>query len=173
MNYDIHFWDKMLRLNSSTAEQICKIRWDFVTQHTEPKVVLDYGSGVGWFRAFRPDGIEVDTYDIGQYPQTGVRHEHYDIMTLWDVLEHLPNLKEIEPYLNIVSHVAASLPIVRETTDLKTWKHFKPKEHLHYYTEEVLDIVFEEYGFVKIVSAEPECPPREDIKDFIYQKRQL
>jgi hypothetical protein len=132
-------------------------------------IVLDYGSGVGWFRAFAPANTVVDTYDIGQFPQTGIRHESYNLLTMWDVLEHLPNLKEIEPYLALTEFVALSVPIKPDEVALNKWKHFKPREHLHYYTEEILDYVFQSYGFDKVKSGTPECPPRSDIVSILYR----
>ena len=95
MKYDLEYFDKMLRKNSGTAKRISKIRWKFISR-VDPKLVLDYGSGVGWFRAFKPEGITVDTYDIGEYPQTGIQHSYYDIICFWDVLEHIYSMKEIE-----------------------------------------------------------------------------
>ena len=77
--YDLEYFEKMLRQNSKTAEEISNIRWDWLYELC-PKTVLDYGSGCGFFRAFRPRGIEVDTYDIGPYPQTGIRLRLYDIV---------------------------------------------------------------------------------------------
>jgi hypothetical protein len=40
--YDINYWNKMIRQNSTSAELISRIRWDFVSM-VKPKIVLDYG----------------------------------------------------------------------------------------------------------------------------------
>jgi len=167
--YNLEYYEKMLRQNSGTAEKINKIRWDFVAE-CNPKIVLDYGSGVGWFRAWRPEGVEVDTYDIATYPQTGQRYIAYDLVCFWDVLEHIPNFGIIFDILKEAKYVALSIPIKPDNVELVTWKHFKPGEHLHYFSEETLDLFFKIYGFIPIKKGYPECPPRQDILSVLYKK---
>lgn len=167
--YNLKYYENMLRLYSKSAEMISKIRWDFVKE-TDAKLVLDYGSGCGWFRAFAPEGITVDSFDIGLYPQTGINHKEYDLVTFWDVLEHIPNFRSIEPVLNSCKWAALTIPIKPEFVDLKDWKHFKPNEHLHYFTIETLVILFENYGFKLNNSGTPECPPREDVISFLFER---
>lgn len=169
--YDIHYWDKMLRQNSSTAESINKIRWNFVKQ-AKAKTVLDYGSGPGWFRAFRPEGVKVDTYDIAPWPQTGRTRKRYDLITFWDVLEHM---KDVKDFLRRIirslkpKYIGITCPCLQKDTDLKKWKHYKPGEHFQYLTSEGWDSIFQALGFSKIASGYPECPPREDIYSALYQ----
>jgi len=173
--YNLGYYEIMLRQNSGTAEKINKIRWDFVKE-INPKVVLDFGCGVGWFRAWRPEGIEVDTHDIGPFPQTGIVHIEYDLITLWDVFEHLPNFDLIWRLLDKSKYCALSIPVLPKGKRLDTWKHFKPGEHLHYFTEEQLDMLFGRYGFEKIKRGMPECKPagpREDIVSLLYKKSTL
>lgn len=172
MKYDLEYFERMLRNNSRTAEEINSIRWKFISS-VKPKRVLDYGSGVGWFRAYRPKGVEVDTYDVGEYPQTGANPEfgRYDLVTFWDSLEHIEDLGEIAPFVRGAKYVALSLPIKPKHTKLEDWKHFKPNEHLHYFDRVTLDALFSRLGFYLIKSGSPECPPREDVFSAIYERR--
>ena len=164
----------MLRQNSPTAKRINKIRWNFV-KPTKAKYVLDWGSGCGWFLAFKPSNVEVETYDINPWPQTGKTRKEYDLITFWDVLEHINNLdyfipqmiKEVNP-----SFIAITCPALQSATVLEDWKHFKPGEHLYHFTEEEWDNLFRKNGFKKIRSGYPECPPRSDIYSALYRKSQ-
>ena len=169
MMYDINYYEKMLREYSSTAESICKIRWDWISE-VNPKKVLDYGSGVGWFRAWRPEIVDVRSYDIAKYPQTGIELAVYDVVCFWDSLEHIPDFRVVEPVLRLARNVAASLPMKIEMADFSTWKHFKPTEHLHYFTEETIDALLCRYGFKRKKIGQPECPPREGITSVLYEK---
>jgi len=169
--YNLDYFEGYLRRCSKHAEKISKIRWDFIKE-VNPKTVLDYGSGVGWFRAFRPNGVRVDSYDIGNYPQTGILCDKYQILCLWDVLEHIPDFREIEFILKETQYVALTVPIKPPKIKIENWKHFKPNEHLHYFTIESLDALFKRYNFKKIKHGYPECPPREDILSALYQKRE-
>lgn len=167
--YDQDYYYMLLKANSSTAERINSIRWEFVAK-AHPKVVLDYGAGVGWFKAFAPPGVTVDTFDIGPYPTTGIRHDAYDLVTMWDVIEHIPNFNDLKGVLSKARNVALSVPILPEGKELRKWKHCKPDEHLHYFTVRILDEIFRCYGFEKIAQGTPECVLREDIISLLYAK---
>ena len=162
----------MLKMYAKTGEHIANIRWDFIDEF-HPRTLLDFGCGLGFFAAYAPEGITVDTYDIGPFVTTGIRHEKYDMLCLWDVLEHLSDFTCLDEFLKFTDHVALTVPMLPSGKELLTWKHFKPGEHLHYFTNETLDAIFKIYGFSRIKSGSPECPPREDILTVIYGKNQV
>lgn len=167
MKYDLDYYENLLRQYSKTAREICEIRWTWV-ESIHPRTVLDYGCGVGWFRAYRPQGVEVDSYDIGPFPQTGISLKVYDLVCLYDVLEHIEDFSILEPVLRLANHVVTSLPI--KNGDLAEWRHFKPGEHLHYFTHETLEALFRRYGFELVKQGSPECPPRRDIESFLFKR---
>ena len=167
--YNLDYYEEMLKRNSKSAERIAKIRWKFVSQ-LNPKLVLDYGSGCGWFRAYRPPEVVVDTYDIGEYPQTGILHKYYSLVCFCDVLEHLTSLSEVDNVLKMAEFIAISVPIKPDKQPLATWKHFKPGEHLNYFSESSLKDIFLKYNFRCLIKGHPECPPRQDILSIIFQK---
>jgi len=170
--YDLNYYEKMLRLYSGTAEEINKRRWHFLKSHIQRlNTVLDYGCGVGWFRAWRPPGVKVFSFDIAMYPQTGVEIQIYDCTCFWDVLEHIPDFAAIEPILALSRFVAVSIPIPNDETGLNGWKHFKPGEHLHYFTRASLNALFNKYGFDLLLEDDFECPPRLDVSSFIYRRK--
>lgn len=167
--YDLGYFEKMLRNYSRSAAEICTIRWGWVGE-ASARTVLDYGSGIGFFRAFAPPDVAVDTFDVMPVPQTGITKDRYDLLTLWDVLEHLPGLEPIERYLETSKHVAISIPILPADQSWIGWKHFKPGEHLFYPTAEQLKAMFASYGFEEVKRGQPECPPRVDIWNFLYRR---
>jgi len=166
--YDLEYYELMLRNNSTTAKLISRIRWDWVMSVT-PRTVLDYGSGVGWFRAYRPPGVDVFTYDIGAYPQTGIDFRLYDVVCFWDVLEHILDFSRIEPVLALARFVSITVPIKSPKKDYASWKHSKPSEHVKIFTESSLDDLLSYYGYKITRKGTPECPPREDITSFLYR----
>jgi len=177
MKYDIEYYEKMLREYSATAMDICRKRWGFIGDFLgiggkgRTHKVLDYGSGVGWFRAWRPRGAEVWSYDIASYPQTGFPIQKYDVVCFWDVLEHVPDFSDLEGPLRLSDHVALSLPI--PTDGLEGWKHFKPGEHLHYFTRESLMALFAGFGFeMMVMDDKVECPPRVDILSALFKRKE-
>jgi len=170
VSYDVDYFYNMLRMYNKTAEHICKIRWDFV-EATKPSSVLDFGSGCGFFKAFAPEGIHVDTYDIMPVPITGITRGAYDLITFWDVFEHIPDFNEIVGVLSLAKHVAITVPIKPPKMKWKDYKHYKPLEHIHHFTHESLISLMEKLGFYHIVSGTPECPPRQHIHSFLFKKR--
>lgn len=173
--YDTDYFYKMLRLYSQTAEDICERRWDFIEEGfgitADGLTVLDYGSGCGFFKAFAPAGALVDTFDLMPVPQTGITREHYDLLTFWDVLEHVPNLMDLKPIFDKADRfVAVTVPIKPDGLAWEKYKHFKPGEHIHHFQHDYLQAVMRLFGFELVLSGTPECPPREMIGSFLFRR---
>ena len=122
-------------------------------------------------RAFQPDWANVDTYDVMPVIQTGIRENHYDLLMLYDVLEHIPDFMEILPILQKAIFVVVSVPIKPSRMPWKAYKHFKPGEHLHYFTHDLLVHIFDTMEFRVIAKGQPECPPREDVWTYIFRRK--
>jgi len=169
IKYGIDYYEGLLRIQSKTAQDIAEIRWGWI-EHLRPKYVLDYGSGVGFFRAFRPPGIEVDTYDVGPVAQTGITRDCYDVICFFDVLEHIADWATILPVMHKAKYIAGTVPILNDGKDLFKWKHYKPGEHFHYWHERGFEVEMNRIGFEKMAHGWPECPPRVDILSFQYRR---
>ena len=168
--YNLDYYENMLRMYSATSEHITKIRWNFVAE-TKAKYALDFGCGCGWFRAFRPGSIEVDSFDVASVPQTGILRKNYDLVCMWDVLEHIENYTHILAVLaQKTRYIALTVPIIPEGTKIEKWRHFKPYEHCSYFICSELDALFQSIGFFIVKKGQPECPPRKDIWSFLYEK---
>lgn len=175
--YDHNYFYKMLRLYSPTAEDICERRWDFVeealgaaTKGGDKVFVLDYGSGCGFFKAFAPAGVECDTFDVMPVPQTGITREEYDLITFWDVLEHIPNLMDLTPIMAKAKWVAVTVPIKPEGLAWEKYKHFKPGEHIHHFQQDYLEAVMRLFRFSLVKAGTPECPPRDMVGSFLFRR---
>lgn len=174
MRYDEDYYYNLLRMQTKHAQHISGVRWEFVRE-CEAKTVLDYGCGVGFFKAFAPPDVCVDTYDIGPYVMTGIKKLKYDLVCFWDVIEHVDWEKEpdmgMEKVLTITEYVTVSLPIMPEGKELKEWKHWKPKEHLvRFKSIDRVISFFKNRGFKLIKMEDIENPPREDIYDFLFKR---
>lgn len=170
IEYDVNYYFNMLKMYSATSKKIADTRWEFIMSYFQPKTVLDYGSGVGFFKAFAPAGVEVDNVDVMPVPQTGITKDRYDLVCFWDVLEHFPTFHEPDKAIAMTDRVALTVPVIPPGVDLYTWKHYKPGEHLHYFQPETMDAFFKSRGFKRVKWGMPECPPRQDIQSFIYER---
>jgi hypothetical protein len=166
MIYNIDYYDNYLKNYSDTARLINEIRWGFV-EVVNAKTILDFGSGVGWFRAFKPDNVRVDTFDIMPVFQTGITLESYDMATFWDSFEHTLQCDHI---IKMADWIALTVPVCYNG-NMETWKHNKPKEHLRLFKDDSeVEEYFNNLGMVLVKKGMPECPPREDITSFLFRK---
>jgi hypothetical protein len=61
-------------------------------------------------------------------------------VTFFDSLEHVPDLSEAKHLIDRARLVLVSMPNRPDRLEaFKTWKHYKPGEHLHYFGNDSLD----------------------------------
>jgi hypothetical protein len=168
MKYDIDYYYNLLRIQGKTGEQIAKIRWNFVSG-CAPKNVLDYGCGIGFFGAYAPKGVKIESFDIMPVIQTAIIRHEYDLVTLWDVIEHFTDIDDLRDICVKANYVACTIPVKPADLPWKKYKHWKPGEHTTYYDPEMLELLMDGFGFKLVKSGTPECPPREYIHSFLFQ----
>lgn len=90
-------------------------------------------------------------------------------MTMFDVLEHIATLA---PYLFCLDKLlVCSVPIFRDLTHVLSSKHFKPGEHIWYFTESGLVDLMNSVGLRCVESTDRESElGRENIKTFAFYK---
>lgn len=170
--YDEKYRDDYLqRLNSPTNDPIQKIRWDMVTSWVgeEGGQVMDIGCGVGAFMRKCPFGYTIVGQEINP---TCVEHcnndglkvfnelpseptEEFfklDAVTMFDVLEHFDDLRILETvksYLREGGMLFITVPNFTEEllSDITSWKHYKPYEHVHLFSEKSIRAICDRYGY--------------------------
>jgi hypothetical protein len=114
--------------------------------HPSGGKLLDVGYGNGaflklagkaGFTAFGNDvhgcGHQFGVHDVS------LNGDHYDVVTFFDSLEHFASLERPREVCRLATTVIVSMPCLPESeADIPTWKHFRPGEHLHYFTERSL-----------------------------------
>lgn len=107
--------------------------------------VLDIGAGSGAFvRAAIDCGFCAKGFEVIPEAATRLKNEGlfrddpkgYDAVTFWDAIEHMENPEGWLRRLDNKTKVFASIPIFANLRDLRKSKHYRPGEHLHYFTND-------------------------------------
>ncbi len=155
----IHHYDEL------PCEAMSDLRWRFI-QHAlalpAGSRILDVGYGNGAFlKHARAHGMSVFGLDVhGQdfgIPVIGYDSDlAFDLVCFFDSLEHLPRFDCL--FGLRTRHVMVSLP--HTPPDLlrapQRWRHYKPGEHLHYFSPHSLDALMRRWGLCRIASGFPE-----------------
>ncbi len=89
-----------------------------------------------------PDGVEFAPWDRALNPQ-------WDLVAMFDVLEHIPDLTFLARLKTRCLAVAVPLCRWRELGDdwFRNWRMLLPNEHLHHFDEPSLVALLDHYGF--------------------------
>ncbi len=159
------------------AERISIIKKYLRREHNGARL-LDIGCGTGWFLECARDdgfdvsglelgeelagftgdrmGIEVWTQPLGEMPDS----ELYDVITMFDVLEHVPDPEDMLTHIFRLLKPGGIALFFVPNLDSMGFKILKgnsslcmPVEHLFYFTEGSLQPVLKRVGFEAVYSA--------------------
>lgn len=98
--------------------------------------VCDVGVGSGEFASWCNHGYDVNPFAVEFLKDMGVYanpyEEEFDYLCFWDVLEHIDNPSEV--LSKAKKGVFISMPIYYGFQDIIDSKHFKPNEHIWYFS---------------------------------------
>lgn len=159
----IYSEDYERKYNLYPEHDICNIRLSFVRRaediflkaHTGKSIlkILDYGCGSGAFvRASNDAGYEAYGYDVNDYTEDLRPGKGFvpEIVTLWDSFEHLTDEEQaafFEKFKSVKMIVVSVPDFSSACLSIDEWRHYRPKEHLHYYTSSALTQRFLKEGY--------------------------
>lgn len=141
--YDDAYFDKYVGYeHTEIANAINAGRIALVNRHLGPKAsVLDIGIGSGEFIKNRPNTFG---YDINPKAVAWLKKRMrwsdkfcvFEGFTFWDVLEHVPTPADYFAKMPDDAFVFVSIPIFADLKRIRESKHYRPSEHLYYFTEQ-------------------------------------
>ena len=174
--YDQAYFDRYARqADSDIGRALMRARVRLVDKYYKG-VLCDIGIGCGAFieaRGIKTFGYDVCPAGLRWLKQRNLYRDPYGMkfaaMSLWDVLEHIADfprlLRNVEQWLFI------SLPIFNGPEHALRSKHFRPDEHIWYFTRHGLNNVMAALGFKLIEYSNMESVlGREDIGSFVYRR---
>lgn len=177
MDYEGDYWESYVERDASPmGASLTQARLDIVRRFMGQQIneVIDIGIGGGRFvDQANCYGFDVNARAIEWLENRGALRNPYwqecRAITCWDSLEHIP---DPEALINCVDeYLFVSMPIYLNQYDCLISKHFKPGEHLFYFTERGLIDYMDRLGFACLMIDDIESRlGREGIKSFAFKR---
>ncbi|ECL8477710.1 class I SAM-dependent methyltransferase [Salmonella enterica] len=152
--YDMGYFERYQRMaDTDLGRELTAARIRLVARHYNGPL-LDVGIGAGQFVESRADtrGFDVNPAGIEWLINHGLwadlYADHYPALSFWDSLEHIDR-----PDIAVAKarrFVFVSVPIFESGDHVLRSKHFRPDEHIFYWTHEGLLKWFDAQGFACI-----------------------
>lgn len=106
-----------------------------------------------WGINFGKTKLGLDNLSVGLIEEQDYSNKQFDVISLYDVIEHVPDLniliKELKRILapdGVIDIITPDLGHFRTTKPLCDWKEIKPSEHLYYFDKKTLNSLFNKHG---------------------------
>lgn len=142
--------------------------------------LLDIGAGTGAFvRAAAAAGYDAKGFDVipkaaERLRQAGAYAEDasaFNAVTLWDCLEHMEDPAACLQTVALDARAFISLPIFTDLTEIRASKHYRPGEHLYYWTATGFITWMARQGFILLEQSHHEIEAgRDSIGAFAFCK---
>jgi hypothetical protein len=176
-NYDAAYYDKCASYEGKDiGEAINAGRIALVQKHFGPGPMVDVGIGSGEFIRKRPNtwGHDVNPAGIEWLKRQDlfVRRLHvFGAASFWDVLEHVDDPGYYLRQIDLRGYVFASLPIFNDLRRVRESKHYRPGEHLYYWTEAGFIAWMDRHGFQHLETQDFETKAgRDSILSFAFRR---
>ena len=139
--YDDAYFDKCAAKDSSPiVDELYRFRVDLVNRYAGVQTpVLDIGIGSGEFIRRRPNtqGKDVNQKAVQWLHNRGLLADDmtaFKAFTMWDVIEHMKEPEACLKRMPVNSWVFISIPVFEDLSAIRQSKHYRPGEHLYYWT---------------------------------------
>ena len=163
---------------SRIAIELNRGRVAMVRRHVADDVpLLDVGVGSGEFIAWR--GARTYGFDVDDDAVAWLRERHlyrddfssFTAFTFWDVIEHVEDPSLYISHMRTGSWMFCALPIFSDLRSIRESRHYRPGEHLYYWTRHGFEWWVGRYGFqVEEVSDHETRAGRDSILTFALRR---
>ena len=142
VSYDADYFNKCASYeNKEIALKINAARIALVNRWVGDGPVVDIGIGSGEF--IKKRGANTFGFDINPVAGDWLRanglwrgdFSGFKAFTFWDVIEHVEDPHLYFQSMQEGSYLFTCLPIVGDIEKIRGWKHYRPGEHLYYWTK--------------------------------------
>lgn len=147
-----------------------------VAKHFGHGHVLDTGIGSGEFLKNRGNtfGRDVNPVAIEWLKRNDLWAEHahhFAAFTFWDVIEHIETPESVLQAIPLHGFAFFSIPVFADIRRVRESKHYRPGEHLFYWTPTGFQRWMASHGFLLLESSDFETQAgRESIMSFAFKR---
>lgn len=177
VNYDAEYYDKCKNYEGrEIAKKINAGRIALVQKHFGDGLAVDVGIGSGEFIKNRPEtyGRDINPVAIEWLKRNDLWARYlgdFEALTFWDVIEHVPTPEDYFRQISPGAYLFTSLPIFDDLSLIRQSKHYRPGEHLYYWTESGFVQWMKLHGFQLLERQAFEIEAgRKDILSFAFAK---
>jgi hypothetical protein len=181
--YGKKYWDEYeARGRTTMGAELSAKRVELVEKYCKGQTILDIGIGAGHFISMRDRlvgprltaGYDVNLYAVKWLFERGLWRDPWfkcpSRLTFWDSLEHMTYPQDLVK--RVGKFVFCSLPIFKDKDHALKSKHFKPGEHLWYFTRAGLVLFMGKHGLELLEENRMEEElGREDIGTFVFRRK--
>lgn len=176
MSYEQDYWEEYRKRDATLmGDLLTQARINVVKKFTNELDFVDIGIGGGKFvEQFGCRGYDVNPAALAWLKDTDRFCSPYaapvESISCWDALEHIEKpwklLRQVQKYLFV------SLPIFEDCTKITESKHYKPGEHIWYFSHDGLIRWCDEQGFDFIECSKVESElGREGINTYVFRRK--
>jgi len=175
IDYDGDYWEKYLEYdNTEMGKKLTEARCGLVLRHTNNADLVDIGIGGGLFvKMMDCHGYDVNAKANEWLIKSGSFRNPYTrpvrAITCWDAIEHIPN--PVALLNNVKEFVFASIPVFDSGEKVTCSKHYRPGEHIWYWSHGGFIDYMKRNGFDLLESNYDETKlGREDIMSYAFKR---
>jgi len=147
-----------------------------VNAHVGTNRVVDIGIGSGEFLKKRPNTMGFDINPVAaewlkRNDLWAHRLSDFSAHTYWDVIEHVPEPEQYLQHVHLGGFLFTSIPIFYGLGGIRLSKHYRPGEHLYYWTQDGFVEWMALHGFMLLETQTFEIDAgRESIYSFAFKR---
>jgi hypothetical protein len=158
------------------ARRLYTGRIALVDRHFGPGRVVDIGIGSGEFIKKRGNtfGFDVNPVAIEWLKRNDLWAENlewFGAHTMWDVIEHIETPEQMLRNVQLHGFAFFSIPVFQDLRRIRESKHYRPGEHLYYWTDEGFRNWMRCHGFLLLEVTDFETQAgRESIMSYAFKR---
>ncbi len=175
--YGVEYFNKCASNDaSSIADALNVCRSSLVQRHYGDGLLVDVGIGSGEFIRHRPNTLGTDINPVAlkwlaDNEKLADDAATYQAFSFWDVIEHMPDPAIALSRIPIGGFAFFSIPVFDDLTRIRESKHYRPGEHLHYWTRSGFIAWLLHHGFYLLETNNGETiAGRDSIESFAFVK---